>query len=111
LHVNLHGKALFFKTIGVQQNEVRYDFEPVRDDLTLAEAAEQLEKQTTGKAATEKGKWFALPSDRERMGGIDAELRHPAAREQQELLEEAFEVSRCVVVSAPREPDPGCTPR
>jgi hypothetical protein len=51
----MHGKALFFKTIGVQQNEVHYDFERVRDNLTLAEAAEQLEKQTTGKARTEKG--------------------------------------------------------
>jgi hypothetical protein len=55
LHVNMHGKALFLKTIGVQQNEVHYDFERVRDNLTLAEAAEQLEKHTTGKATTEKG--------------------------------------------------------
>jgi hypothetical protein len=53
LYVNMHGKALFFKTIGVQQNEVHYGFERVGDRLTLAEAAEQLEKQ--GKAATEKG--------------------------------------------------------
>ena len=30
LHVDMHGKALFFKTIGVQQNEVHYDFERVR---------------------------------------------------------------------------------
>jgi hypothetical protein len=55
LHVNMHGKALFFKTIGVQQNEVHYDFERVRDSLTLAEAAAQLEKQTSEKATTDKG--------------------------------------------------------
>jgi hypothetical protein len=54
LHVNMHGKALLFKTIGVQQDEVRYDFERVRDNLTLAEAAERLEKQTTGKAASQR---------------------------------------------------------
>lgn len=62
LHVNMHGKALFFKTIGVQQDEVHYDFERVRDNLTLAEAAEQLEKHPTGKVRTEKDRGLARPS-------------------------------------------------
>jgi len=34
---------------------VHYDFERVRDSLTLAEAAAQLEKQTSEKATTDKG--------------------------------------------------------
>lgn len=46
LHVNMRGKALFFKTIGVQQNETRSDFEQVPDDLTLAQAAEKLNTET-----------------------------------------------------------------
>ena len=46
LHVNMHGKALFFKTISVQQDESRSNFRPVPDDLTLAQAAEELQKQS-----------------------------------------------------------------
>lgn len=42
MRINLKGKALFFKTIGVQQNESREGFQRVADDLTLAEAAERL---------------------------------------------------------------------
>jgi hypothetical protein len=52
LHVNMHGKALFFKTIAVQENEIRTNFQRVPDSLTLSEAAEQLQKQSTMKSAS-----------------------------------------------------------
>ncbi len=39
LHVNMQGKALLFKTIGVQLTENHSDFHRVPDDLTLEEAA------------------------------------------------------------------------
>jgi len=45
LNVNMHGKALFFKTISVQQNESRSNFQPVPDNITLTKAAEELQKQ------------------------------------------------------------------
>jgi len=45
LQVNMHGKALLFKTICVQQKELHRDFERVSDDLTLADAAALLLKQ------------------------------------------------------------------
>jgi hypothetical protein len=37
--VNMQGKALLFKTIAVQQKELRTNFQPVANDLTLADAA------------------------------------------------------------------------
>lgn len=37
--VNMRGKALLFKTISVQQKEVRTSFQPVRADLSLSDAA------------------------------------------------------------------------
>lgn len=43
--VNMRGKALFFKTISVQQNETHRDFERVPDDLNLSDAAAVLLKQ------------------------------------------------------------------
>ena len=45
LRVDMKGKALLFKTIGVQQAETHSDFSRVPDDLTLAEAAGILDKQ------------------------------------------------------------------
>lgn len=45
LNVNMKGKALFFKTIAVQQKYSRTHFQRVRDDLTATEAAELLRKQ------------------------------------------------------------------
>src|SRR5437660_11319290 len=42
LKVQMKGKALFFKTMGVQQNYSRSDFRQVPDDLTLAQAADIL---------------------------------------------------------------------
>jgi hypothetical protein len=46
LHVDMKGKALLFKTIGVQVTENHSDFHRVPDDLTLEEAAEILGRQT-----------------------------------------------------------------
>jgi len=46
LTVNMHGKALLFKTISVQQKEVHRNFERVADDLTIADAAALLLKQS-----------------------------------------------------------------
>ena len=45
MEVNMQGKALFFKTIAVQEKEYRRDFRTVPDDLTLTEAADMLTKQ------------------------------------------------------------------
>jgi hypothetical protein len=44
--VNMHGKALLFKSICVQQKEVHSNFERVPEDLSLAEAANMLLRQT-----------------------------------------------------------------
>jgi hypothetical protein len=51
LHVDMRGKALFFKTVSVQQNEIRTNFRRITDNLTLAEAAEELQKQCTANSA------------------------------------------------------------
>jgi hypothetical protein len=51
LHVNMRGKALIFKTLSVQQNEIRTNFRGVTDNLTLAEAAEELHRQCTANSA------------------------------------------------------------
>jgi hypothetical protein len=45
LHVDMKGKALLFKTIGVQMTENHSDFHRVPDDLTLEEAADILGRQ------------------------------------------------------------------
>lgn len=45
LNVDMKGKALFFKTIAVQQKMRRSMFRRVRDDLTLAQAANLLHQQ------------------------------------------------------------------
>jgi hypothetical protein len=44
--VDMHGKALLFKSICVQQKEVHSNFERVPDDLSLADAANLLLRQT-----------------------------------------------------------------
>jgi hypothetical protein len=46
MEVNMHGKALLFKTICVQQKELHRNFERVPDDLTFADAAALLMKQS-----------------------------------------------------------------
>lgn len=45
LNVQMRGRALFFKTIDVQQNYLRSDFKKVPDNLTLAQAAEIFRRQ------------------------------------------------------------------
>jgi hypothetical protein len=45
LNVDMKGKALLFKTVGVQETESHSDFRRVPDDLTLAEAADLLNGQ------------------------------------------------------------------
>jgi hypothetical protein len=47
LRVQMKGRAFFFKTISVQQNYSRSDFRQVPDNLTLAQAADILRKQST----------------------------------------------------------------
>jgi Skp family chaperone for outer membrane proteins len=44
--VNMHGKALMFKSISVQQSEVHSEFQQVPDELTLSDAANMLLQQT-----------------------------------------------------------------
>lgn len=48
MHVEMKGKALFFKTISVHQDESRSGFQRVPDDLTLAQAAGELRQQICG---------------------------------------------------------------
>jgi hypothetical protein len=48
-HVHIQGKALFFKTIGEQQDEVQTEFTPVPHGTTLEQAAE-MSKPTNGAA-------------------------------------------------------------
>jgi hypothetical protein len=55
LRVNMHGKALFFKTISVQQNEIRSDFQPVPANITLAQASEELQRQCKTQAMAHSG--------------------------------------------------------
>ena len=45
LEVQMKGKALFFKTIGVQQKSFRSEFKQLPDDLTPVQAAEMLRKE------------------------------------------------------------------
>jgi hypothetical protein len=45
LKVNMKGKALFFKTINIQQNETRSHFNQVPETLTLTQAMDLLQKQ------------------------------------------------------------------
>jgi hypothetical protein len=45
LNVDMKGKALFFKTISVEQKVRRSDFHQISDNLTVAEAVDLLRKQ------------------------------------------------------------------
>jgi hypothetical protein len=55
LNVNMRGKALLFKTISVQQNEIRSNFQPMPDNMTLAQGAEELHRQCTAQATSSNG--------------------------------------------------------
>ena len=46
-HVHIGGRALFFKTIGQQQDEVKSDFTQVRPGTTLEQAAVLLKEPAT----------------------------------------------------------------
>jgi hypothetical protein len=46
LTVNMQGKALLFKSISVQQKELHSNFERMPDDISIADAAGLLLKQT-----------------------------------------------------------------
>jgi len=63
LKVQMKGKALFFKTIGVQQNYSRSDFRQVPDDLTLAQAADILRHSNCSPTYCRRGSrsWRARP--------------------------------------------------
>lgn len=53
LKVNMHGVALFFKTIGVQEDERYEDYQPNPPGMTLKQAVAQIEKATySGHGAT-----------------------------------------------------------
>ena len=52
LDVNMRGKALFFKTISVQQNVRRTNFRTVPNDLSVSKAAELLRQQPAGAEST-----------------------------------------------------------
>jgi hypothetical protein len=44
MHINMHGRVLFFKTIGVQQSEERTNFLELPERLTPAQLIEELRK-------------------------------------------------------------------
>ena len=46
MEVNMHGKALLFKTISVRQKELHRNFDRVSEDLTMADAAAFLMKES-----------------------------------------------------------------
>ncbi len=55
LKVNIHGKALFFKTISVQQDEQHTNFKRVSDTLTLAQAQSLVMKSQAPSAKPQSG--------------------------------------------------------
>ena len=48
MSLEMTGKALLFKSIGVQKRENRRDFHQVSDDLTLTQAAAMLNRAHSG---------------------------------------------------------------
>jgi hypothetical protein len=62
LNVDMKGKALFFKTIGVQEKMERSMFRRVRDDLTVAEGANLLHQQVRTTSSLWKGEAAATGS-------------------------------------------------
>jgi hypothetical protein len=65
LHVNMNGKALFFKTISVHEDQTRTDYQRVPDNLTLAQAAAELQRQyaASSQSASSSSSTPAAPSD------------------------------------------------
>jgi hypothetical protein len=52
LNVNMKGKALFFKTISVQQNETDSHFQPLPDNVTMTEAANLLVRDAAQRSSS-----------------------------------------------------------
>ena len=46
MNIQMNGKALFFKTIAVREKDIRSDYRRVSSQLTLAQAADLLNRQT-----------------------------------------------------------------
>ncbi|HTZ73211.1 MAG TPA: hypothetical protein VMB47_04775, partial [Candidatus Aquilonibacter sp.] len=55
LQVDMRGKALFFKSISVQQNETRSDYKLLPQDITLAQAANMLIHQSPSSSRASAG--------------------------------------------------------
>jgi hypothetical protein len=55
LKVNIHGRALFFKTISVQQDEKHTNFKRIPDELTLAQAADLVRKPQSSSGNSQSG--------------------------------------------------------
>ncbi len=51
MNVQMNGKALFFKTIAVREKDIRSDYQRVSSNLTLAQAAKLMKKETNTLAA------------------------------------------------------------
>lgn len=51
MNVQMNGKALFFKTIAVREKDIRSDYQRVPSNLTLAQAAKLVKKETNTLAA------------------------------------------------------------
>ena len=51
MNVQMNGKALFFKTIAVREKDIRSDYRRVPSNLTLAQAAKLVKKETNTLAA------------------------------------------------------------
>jgi len=56
LNVHMHGKALFFKTIAVQQNYSRKNFKKVPDDLSIEQGVKMLEQQPAPSSPSQHSK-------------------------------------------------------
>jgi hypothetical protein len=55
MHVHMSGKALLFKTIAVQEDEIYSDFRTVPESTTLSQAAELLKSGGGGESAQARG--------------------------------------------------------
>ncbi len=51
MNIQMNGKALFFKTIAVREKDIRSDYRRVSSQMTLAQAADLLNRQTSTVAA------------------------------------------------------------
>lgn len=61
LNVHMKGKALFFKTIAVEQRYARRDFKQMSDNLTVADGIKMLENGRINEAE-QRGEWAEMNS-------------------------------------------------